>query len=108
MNQLDATAVPMDVFQDKADLRPYKATLPDLAANNLSVQQPRDERSAYWMKQTRQQNLTRADLANPRVLNEIIWFSVRGNQPMPRPVELPVFNAIKLGATESEGEDKER
>jgi len=37
MNQLDQSAVPIDIFQQAADLRPYKAVLPDVAMNNLLV-----------------------------------------------------------------------
>jgi YVTN family beta-propeller protein len=106
MNQLDATAIPMDIFQDKADLRPFTATLPNVAMDNLMVQPARDERTAYWIKHTNQQNLTRADLADPLVLNQIIWYSVRRNQPMPKAVMLPAFGAMKLGIPET-GDDDE-
>src|SRR2546430_861583 len=33
MNQLDASAIPMDIFQDKPDLTPYKAALPTIATD---------------------------------------------------------------------------
>src|SRR5207245_7351458 len=32
MNQLDASAIPMDIFQETPDLTPYKAVLPAIAA----------------------------------------------------------------------------
>ncbi len=35
MNVIDAAAVPMDVFQDRADLTPYTAVLPQVADDNL-------------------------------------------------------------------------
>ena len=66
MNQLDATAAPIDIFRDEADLRPFQAVLPDVALNNLINQPARDAKTAYWMKRTAEQNLTHADLASPR------------------------------------------
>jgi hypothetical protein len=37
MNQLDQSAVPIDIFRNEADLSPYKAALPEVAMNNLTV-----------------------------------------------------------------------
>ena len=36
-----------------------------------------------YMHLTDKQDLTHNDMADPRELNEIIWFSVRGEEPMP-------------------------
>ncbi|HEX8185469.1 MAG TPA: bifunctional YncE family protein/alkaline phosphatase family protein, partial [Blastocatellia bacterium] len=76
MNQLDAAAVPIDIFQDRADLRPYKAILPEVALANLLVpaSAAREPAHAYWMKRTAEQNLSQADMADARALNQIIWF----------------------------------
>jgi YVTN family beta-propeller protein len=105
MNQLDATAAPIDIFQDAPDLKPFKALLPDVAANNL-MNPPRNPTTAQWIDLTEQQNLAHADMANPRVLNEIIWFSVRGeSEPMPQIARLPAFDALRAGlAGEAEGQ----
>jgi hypothetical protein len=35
------------------------------------------------MQRTEEQDLAHADMADPEVLNRIIWFSVKGNTPMP-------------------------
>jgi len=35
MNQLDSSAIPMDIFQETPDLTPYKAILPVIAPDNL-------------------------------------------------------------------------
>src|SRR6266481_155798 len=43
MNQLDASAVPMDIFQETPDLTPYKDVLPTIAADNLITQKPKDK-----------------------------------------------------------------
>jgi hypothetical protein len=54
MNQLDAAAAPIDIFQEKADLRPYKAALPEVALNNLIVPAgaAREPTHGYWLKRT--------------------------------------------------------
>jgi YVTN family beta-propeller protein len=95
MNQLDANAVPIDIFREQADLRPFKAILPDVALDNLITPPARDAATAHWMRRTSEQNLAFADMADPRVLNEIIWFSVRGaKSPMPEISRLPAFDAM--------------
>jgi hypothetical protein len=100
MNQLDASARPMDIFQPRADLRPYKAELPDVALDNLMTLAVREAETAYWMKRTVEQNLSHADMADPLMLNQIIWYSVRGNSPMPGVTRLPAFDAMRLGMHE--------
>ncbi|MCI0487818.1 MAG: hypothetical protein L0229_14595 [Blastocatellia bacterium] len=107
MNQLDAAAVPIDIFQDKADLRPYKAIMPDVALNNLMNGAARDLRTAYWMKRTAEQDLAHADMADPAVLNQIIWFSVRGESDlMPQVARLPAFDALREGLIEDDEEEE--
>ena len=109
MNQLDATAVPIDIFQDRADLRPYKAILPDISLNNLINQPATTALHRYWIQQTLQQDLTHADMADPHTLNQIIWFSVMGDRaPMPQIARLPAFDAMREGLVEDEDEEEER
>ena len=105
MNQLDATAVPINIFRNQADLTPYRALIPDVALDNLINSSPRDAQTAYWMRQTAEQDLTHADMADPFVLNQIIWFSVRPDTPMPSIARLPAFDAMRLGVMEDEEED---
>jgi YVTN family beta-propeller protein len=98
MNQLDASVAPIDIFRDDADLRPYKALLPEVSLDNLINPAPagRDSTRAYWMKRTGEQNLSYPDMADPRVMNEIIWFSVRGEgSTMPEPARLAVVDAMR-------------
>ncbi len=103
MNQLDASAVPMDIFQETPDLTPYKAVLPTIAANNLMTEKPKDKASAEWMKKSLQQNFAHADMADPKTLNGIIWFSCRGNgSAMPWSAQLPAYQAMRLGISEIE------
>lgn len=108
MNQLDATATPINIFRPEPDLRPYKALLPNVALDNLTNPPPRDATTAYWMRLTEEQDLERADMADPEVLNRIIWFSVRGNVPMPEIKRLPAFEAMRLGLKEEREEMAEK
>lgn len=106
MNQLDATAVPINIFRSEADLRPFKAILPEVALDNLMNPAARDAATAYWIRLTEEQDLTHADMADPYELNQIIWFSVRPDRPMPAISRLPAFDAMKLGVTEDEEEEE--
>ena len=54
------------------------------------------------------QDLEHADMADPEILNRIIWFSVRGNTPMPSIARLPAFDAMRLGLQEEREEIAER
>ena len=106
MNQLDASAAPIDIFQSRPDLRPYKALLPEVSLKNLMVQPASDAETARWIRRSSQQNFAQADLADPGALNRIIWYSVRGNRtPYPAAARLPVFDAMRAGMAEKEGED---
>jgi len=104
MNQLDATATPIIIFRAEPDLQPYKVLLPNVALDNLVTPPPRDVATAYWMRRTDEQDLERADMADPEILNRIIWFSVRGNVPMPSIARLPAFDAMRLGLQEEREE----
>ncbi|HEY0765506.1 MAG TPA: bifunctional YncE family protein/alkaline phosphatase family protein [Pyrinomonadaceae bacterium] len=104
MNQLDATATPINIFRTEPDLRPYKALLPDVALDNLITPPACDAATAFWMQRTSEQDLAHADMADPEVLNRIIWFSVKGNTPMPTINRLPAFDAMRLGLQEEREE----
>ncbi|MEW6130468.1 MAG: alkaline phosphatase family protein [Acidobacteriota bacterium] len=107
MNLLDATATPIDIFRDTADMRPYRALLPEVSLNNLVVPPPVSTAMLEWVKRTGEQDLEHADMANPRVLNEIIWYSVRGaNSPMPQISRLPAFDAMREGLLEDDDEEE--
>jgi len=110
MNQLDASAAPIDIFQDKPDLRSYKAILPDVALNNLMIpaRAGRDSTEAYWMKRTAEQDFEHADMADARIVNEIIWYSVRGaGSRMPDIARLPAVDALREGMAEDREEQEE-
>ena len=98
MNQLDASAVPMDIFQETPDLTPYKAALPTIAADNLMTPKPKDKATAEWMKKSNRQNFAHADMADPKVLNAVIWFACTGNgSNIPQTAQLPAYQAMRLG-----------
>ncbi|MBA0085632.1 MAG: hypothetical protein HRJ53_11605 [Acidobacteria bacterium Pan2503] len=101
MNQLDASAIPMDIFQEKPDLTPYQAALPTIAADNLMTGKAKDKVTAAWMKKTLQQDLDHADMADPQALNAVIWFACRGDGSREPPsAVLPAYEAIRLGILE--------
>ena len=104
MNQLDATATPIDLFRAEPDLRPYKAVLPTVSLDNLLTPPASSAAAAYWMRRTAEQDLTHADMADPEVLNRIIWYSVKGDVPMPEARRLPAFDAMLLGLREEREE----
>src|SRR5262249_24348720 len=93
-------------------LRPYQAVLPEVALDNLITPSAGDQRTAYWMRRTAEQNLSRADQADAQTLNEIIWFSVRGAQaPLPRLAHLPAFDLMLIGLNredENRNEENDR
>ena len=95
MNLIDASAVPMDVFQDQPDLTPYTAQMPDVAEDNLIFERPATAAEQHWASETSRLPLSVPDAANPRVLNEVIWFSVRGETPMPAPTRLGLVDAMR-------------
>jgi hypothetical protein len=103
MNQLDSSAVPMDIFQETPDLTPYKAILPTIAADNLITEKPKDKATAEWMKKSMRQNFAHADMADPKVLNAVIWFACKGNgSAVPQTAELPAYQAMRLGIAKLE------
>lgn len=110
MNQLDAAAAPIDIFRAEPDLRPYQAVMPEVSLDNLIAGPARDAKTAYWMKKTQEQNLSRPDQAEADVLNRIIWFSVRGdNYPEHRIARLPAFDLMLVGLRpEDEVEEPEK
>jgi hypothetical protein len=97
MNFLDSNAVPIDIFTDKADLRPYSAILPLVSLDNLMPPERPSRAMLDHMRLTDKQDLSHNDMANPRELNEAIWFSVRGAEPMPEPTRLASFELMRIG-----------
>lgn len=97
MNFLDANAAPIDIFGEEADLRPFHSVLPTIALDNLYPPEKADAQMLEYMRLTERQDLSHADMANPRELNEIIWFSVRGNLSMPSISRLPAFGLLTTG-----------
>jgi len=106
MNQLDASAVPMDIFQETPDLTPYKAVLATIAADNLLTLKPKDKATAEWMKKSNRQNFAHADMADPKVLNAVIWFACTGNgSNLPQTAQLPAYQAMTLGIAKPDDDE---
>ncbi|HKX83958.1 MAG TPA: hypothetical protein VJL58_07060 [Pyrinomonadaceae bacterium] len=106
MNFLDANATPIDIFTDKPDLTPFTAILPIVALDNLYPPAEPTRAMLRYMELTDEQNLEHADMANPRELNEIIWFSVKGETPMPEIARLPAFELMIAGIKPEDDEDE--
>ena len=88
----------MDIFQETPDLTPYKAVLPTIAADNLITHKPKNKTAAEWMKKSNRQNFAHADMADPTVLNAVIWFACTGNgSNVPQAAQLPAYQAMRLG-----------
>ncbi len=102
MNFLDSNATPIDIFTSTPDLEPYTAQLPNVALDNLFPSDKTTDRMAYFMGLTANQDLSHPDMADPRAMNEIIWFSVRGNTEMPGIAHLPAFDLLTSGLREQE------
>src|SRR6266852_5992366 len=107
MNQLDASAIPMDIFQETPDLTPYKAVLPTIAADNLITHKPKDKAAAEWMKKSNRQNFAHADMADPKVLNAVIWFACTGDSSnLPLIAQLPAYQAMRRGIAKLDDDKK--
>jgi hypothetical protein len=109
MNQLDASAIPMDIFQETPDLTPFKAVLPTIAADNMITLKAKNKTEAEWMKKSMRQNFAHADMADPQILNAAIWFACTGNgASLPAAGQLPAYQAMRLGVSGVEDSDKNR
>jgi hypothetical protein len=107
MNLLDATAAPIDIFQDEPDLTAYKAVLPNIALDNLFPPAKTTAEMRAMMKLTEEQDFTHADMANPAALNKLIWFSVRGaGNKMPEIARLPAFELMTAGLDKEDVEEE--
>ncbi|HKS80490.1 MAG TPA: hypothetical protein VJR23_03215 [Candidatus Acidoferrales bacterium] len=106
MNQLDASAIPIDIFQSQPDLTPYRAILPTIALKNIMVQPAMDRETARMIRQSERQNFTAADLADPDLVNRILWSSVKGpRSAYPGVSHLPVYSAMRTRDNEEEEQD---
>jgi YVTN family beta-propeller protein len=106
MNQLDASASPIDVFQSQPDLARYEAILPNVSLKNLMVQPSPDRETARMIRRSEQQNFDAADLADADTVNRILWFSVRGaHEPFPASTRLPIFDAMRTRFDEEADEE---
>jgi YVTN family beta-propeller protein len=107
MNFLDSNATPIDIFSATPDMRPYHTEMPSVALDNLFPPAKPDAVTAYYMRLTEKQDLTRADMADPAELNEIIWYSVMRNRTsMPGIARLPTFELMKQGIRAVSKEDE--
>jgi hypothetical protein len=103
MSQYDAAATPMyNAFQATPVLTPF---------THLESRIPLDEKNDQWSygaEASSRMNLTEADLAPARELNEIIWRSVRGPRAaMPPPVHSGFVRRIADGVGDGNEPDRD-
>jgi hypothetical protein len=81
MSQFDAAAAPMgNAFQAQPDLRSYQS---ERARVSLLERNTRD---AWGTDLSAQMDFSREDAIDDRLLNEVIWRSIKGPRaPMPAP-----------------------
>ncbi len=109
MNLMDSTATPIDVFQPTPDLTPFTAVMPDVALDNLMPPKKVSVEMKKYMDLTARQDLEHQDMADPDVLNRIIWFSVRGTTvDLPVAMRLPAFDLMTAGLIRRETEENDR
>jgi hypothetical protein len=107
MNLLDKTASPMDIFTDTPDFTPYVAKVPNVSLDNLMPSDKPNAQMQHLMNLTEAQDLRHPDMANPEILNEIIWKSVRGaNAEVPSVAKLPAFDLMTIGINKEEDEEE--
>jgi YVTN family beta-propeller protein len=108
MNLLDSTATPIDIFQDIPDLTPYEAALPEVAPDNLMVPEKAIAEMRKYVQLSDEQDLTHPDMADPAVMNRIIWASIRGDgEEMPGVAKLPAFDLMTIGINKDDDDAKE-
>ena len=107
MNFLDANATPIDIFTANPDLRAFTAQMPNVALDNLYPPERPTAAMLEYMRLTDRQDLRHADMANPHELNEIIWFSVRGDAKMPGIARLPAFELMTKGIARDDDDAEE-
>ena len=81
MNQLDLAAPLMTTcFSEQADLRPYRARLNRIPLNEMNPEPTAKMTQAQrsWLRLSLRQNFTVPDAADEKILNRIIWHSVKG------------------------------
>jgi hypothetical protein len=94
MSQFDASAAPMrNAFQAQADLRPYQCE-----SARIDLQQ-RNPKTAWGSELSATMDFSREDAIDDRLLNEVIWRSVKGSDaPMPAPTR----SAFVLGGRDAD------
>ena len=86
MNQFDLSATPMrGCFTAKPDLTPY-AAVPNIIPLD-EMNKPLDQlrgAALHWAQESLKQNFDEGDAADDEVVNRILWFAMRGDEPYPK------------------------
>ncbi|HEV3386872.1 MAG TPA: alkaline phosphatase family protein, partial [Gemmata sp.] len=101
MSQFDAAARPMyNAFSPKQDLTAFKHELPKVDLKELNK---RDAFGASWMET---QDLSKEDLLDDVVFNEIIWKAVKGAQSAtPAPIRAAFYVPVNAKKPDDDDDD---
>ncbi|HUS01918.1 MAG TPA: alkaline phosphatase family protein [Chitinophagaceae bacterium] len=91
MNMMDATALPMfDCFTDKINKTPYVSLKNNIPLNemNKAVAVLNGKAKQYAILSASPE-FDKIDSGNDDLLNRIIWFAAKGNEPYPKKMTLP-------------------
>jgi YVTN family beta-propeller protein len=87
MNRFDLNAEPMaDCFQAKPDLRPYSALPNRIPLDEMNPPlKALSGQALFWAQKSMELDLEDVDRADEDTFNRILWFSVKGEIPYPKP-----------------------
>ena len=69
------------------------------------MQPSADRETARWIRESERQDFASEDLADPQILNRIIWFSVRGStKAYPTVARMPAFDVMRTISDEESAE----
>jgi len=85
LNALDATALPMfDCFQRRFNSQPYNALDNKIPLNEMNIKVSQLKGDALkWARISMRPEYDQLDRGDDNLLNQILWFSAKGNKPYP-------------------------
>jgi len=107
MNQLDASAIPMDIFQETPDLTPYKAVLPRIPADNPLTSKPKNQAWRKVDEEIKPPELRARGHGRLGSFERRDLVRVHGKRiSIPRSAQLPAYQAMRLGIANLHNEER--